>query len=65
MLILSKSQSKNYFKKLVPTNHSEDCGCCYSNIRYEIKNRRILEIYFEEYNGSCYFKVTVIAIIKR
>lgn len=65
MLILSESQARNYFKKLIPDYHNEDCGCCTHSTRYEIKNKRILEISYGTDKGYSYFNVTVIAIIKK
>tara|TARA_R110000868_G_scaffold268789_1_gene527981 strand:+ start:51 stop:260 length:210 start_codon:yes stop_codon:yes gene_type:complete len=65
MLILSQSQAKNYFKKLLPTYHSEGCGCCNSSTDYEIKGSRILYISSGEYQGTRFFNVSVLAKIKK
>lgn len=65
MLILSQSQAKNYFKKLIPNSNNDDCGCCNNATNYEIKGNRILNIYSGESKGYRFFKVTVIAKIKR
>ena len=65
MLMLSKSQARNYFKKLHSSSDDEGCGCCSSRQDYEIKGNRILCISDGENQGYRYFKVTVIAKIKK
>jgi len=65
MLILTESQAKNYYNKLHSFCNIEGCGCCSSNIHYEIKNRRILQISSGYRQGYSYFNVTVIAKIKK
>lgn len=65
MLMLSKSQARNYFKKLHSSSDDEGCGCCSSRQDYEIKGNRILSILSGENQGYRYFKVTVRAKIKK
>jgi hypothetical protein len=65
MLILSKSQAKNYYKKLKPSYYSEGCGCCNGHITYEIRNNRILCISSGEHQGTSYLDVTVKAKIRK
>jgi hypothetical protein len=65
MLILSKSQARNYFKKLYSSSNDEGCGCCSSRQDYEIKGNRILSISQGENQGYRYFKVSVRAKIRK
>ena len=65
MLILSKSQAKNYFKKLKPYSYDEGCGCCYQCIHYSIKDNRILRSSEGKYQGNSYYNVTIVAKIKK
>ena len=65
MLILSKSQAKNYFKKLTPSFHCEGCGCCSNQEDYKIKGNRILNISSGESQGHRYYNVSIIAKIKK
>lgn len=64
MLILSLSQSKNYFKKLQSSSHSEGCGCCHSTTNYRVDGNKILQEHYGENQGYIFFNVTVIAKIK-
>lgn len=65
MLILTKSQAKNYFNKLNSYSNHEGCGCCHSTTSYEINNRRILKNNYGEHQGYSFYDVTVIAKIKK
>ena len=65
MLILSQSQSKNYFKKLHSYSYTEGCGCCSNSVTYQIKDNRILSISSGEHQGQYYFNVTIVAKIKK
>lgn len=65
MLVLSKSQAKNYFKKLQPHSSNDGCGCCHSSTHYVIKGNRILCISHGEYQGNRYFNVSIVAKIKK
>ena len=65
MLILSKSQSKNYFKKLQSSHYNEGCGCCFSSTHYEIKDNKILRLSSGEHIGYRFLNVSVVAKIKK
>jgi hypothetical protein len=65
MLVLSRSQAKNYFKKLIPSFHNEGCDCCSSRTDYEIKGNRILCISSGEHMGSRHFSVKILAKVKQ